>query len=184
MKYLIILAAICACSISCKKDNSSFTSKIDLEQLNYFRDGYYCTATKEIPGLGNIKWTANAAAYPRFSDSSRFDLLFRTYQDTSFGVGDTREVIQLSAITSTIESQLINTGTYARRLSDGDVQDGFWPLDSASSRVVEILEINKTGKYLRGRFSIKFKQKTQGFVNQHSENIHFLDAEFTAKIIE
>ena len=177
---LLTLGLSFAC---CKKEPMGFTSDIDLKQLLYFQDGYYCTATKEVPGLGHIDWTANALAdiHP---DTTKFGLIFRTYQDTTYGVGDTRETLHLNDFEFRTGTQEISLGTYARSLADGDLADAYWKLDESSNKTVTIEEINRTEKYVKGHFSVKFNMVTQGKANQHSEHINFRDAVFKAKIIE
>lgn len=179
----VILLTLGLAFTGCKKEPTGFTSDIDLQPLLYWQDGYYCTATKEVPGLGHIDWTANAIADIE-PDTTKFDLVFRTYQDTTYGEGDTREFLQLGGFEFRTGTQEIPLGTYARRLSDGDLLDAFWKLDESSNRTVTIDEINRTEKYVKGHFSVKFKMKTQGKANQHSEHINFLNAVFKAKLIE
>lgn len=177
---LLTLGLAFAC---CKKEETVFTSDIDLQPLLYFQDGYYCTATKEVPGLGHIDWTANAIADIE-PDTTKFDLVFRTYQDTTYGEGDTREFLQLSGFEFRTGTQEISIASYSRRLSDGDLLDASWRLDESSNKTVTIEEINRTEKYVKGHFSVKFKMIKQGKANQHSEHINFRNAVFKAKLIE
>ena len=178
--FLLILSLGFAC---CKKEQMGFTSDIDLKQLLYFQDGYYCNATKEVPGLGQINWTGNALAYTR-TDTTKFGLLFRTYQDTAFGVGSTRETLHLNDFEFRTGTQEISLGTYGRSLADGDLADALWRLDESSNKTVTIDEINRAEKYVKGHFSVKFKMTRQGKAAQYSEHINFLDAAFKAKLIE
>ncbi len=177
---LLTLGLAFAC---CKKEPMGFTSDIDLKQLLYFQDGYFCTAMKEVPGLGHIAWTANAVA-DIHSDSTKFGLVFRTYQDTTYGEGSAREFLQLDDFEFKTGTQEISLGTYARLLSDGDLLDALWLLDESSNKTVTIEEINRTEKYVKGHFSVKFTMERQGKANQHSEHINFLNAVFKAKLIE
>lgn len=181
----VILLTLGLAFVCCRKEEEKgFKSDIDLQPLLYFQDGYYCTATKEVPGFGHIDWTANAIADIYLHDTTKFDLAFRTYQDTTYGEGSTREFLQLGDFEFRTGTQEISLGTYARRLSDGDLLDALWRLDESSNKTVTIEEINRAEKYVKGHFSVKFKMVTQGKAAQYSEHINFRDAVFKAKLME
>jgi len=185
MKFIsVILLTLGLAFVCCRKEEEKgFKSDVDLRQLLYFQDGYYCTATKEVPGLGHIDWTANALAYIH-RDTTKFGLIFSTYQDTAFGVGSTRETLQLDDFEFRTGTQEISLGSYARSLADGDLADALWRLDESSNKTVTIDEINRAEKYVKGHFSVKFKMVTQGKAAQYSEHINFRDAVFKAKLME
>lgn len=187
----IVLCFVC-CALACKKeDKDYFTSSVDLEQLTFLPDSFLCTATKEVPGLGSIPWTANCYVY--IADN-RLELRFRTYQDTiNKGI---RERLSCSYVP--IKQDRFGVGIfdyyaqpvvynthaiYSRSLDDGDVADGLWQIDTTQTNYIDITELDLMNKRISGKFDLYFRMRTQGTHGiLYSERINFKSGNFRARI--
>jgi hypothetical protein len=188
--------------IACKKENTTptpaaetkpFTSKIDLERLAFVPDSFLCTATKNVPGVGNLAWTANCDAYIVDDKyGKRLQLRFMTYEDSKSYY--TRETVGISGLPfknglskvlsseGVLDPNLIIFSGYARLLADGDVLDAYWRIDNSQNNYVNITNIDTLNKRVQGSFDVHFKQTTQGKENLHSTFINFKSGKFDSRI--
>jgi hypothetical protein len=198
IKMFILLGCLAVFCQNCKKEEAPkndpvyFKSLVDLEPLTFLPDSFLCTATKEVPGLGSIPWTANGEAYLGTSD---LNFRFWTYQDTiNLGIREELFVGHLPIRTgksvihgSDYFQQNVGTplGVYSRSLDDGDVADGFWTVDETKLNFIEITHIDLDKKQVEGRFDLYFLMKEQGTHGiLYSEQINFKGGSFTARIVE
>lgn len=199
IKLFILLGCLAAFCQNCKKEEAPkndpgyFKSPVDLEPLTFLPDSFLCTATKEVPGLGSIPWTANCEVY--IADNT-LQLRFRTMQDTiTKGI---REHLSISYVPMMPKQHIVgyfdayaqppvfNTfATYGRSLDDGDVADGFWTVDESKVNFIEITRLDFEEKKVEGRFDLYFLMKEQGTHGTlYSEQINFKSGSFTARIVE
>jgi hypothetical protein len=195
-KIFIVLCFIASGLHNCKKETPEpnyFKSLVDLEPLTYFPNSLLCTATKEVPGLGSISWTANCEAY--IVDNT-LQIRVTTVQDT-IDKG-TREEIYCGYIPLRQEYYSVGTfnpyaqpviyntfGTYSRLLDDGDVLDAHWTVDESEQNFIEITNLDLDSKRVEGRFDLYFLMKTQGTHGiMYSEQINFKTGNFKARITE
>jgi hypothetical protein len=199
IKLFILLGCLVAFCQNCKKEKEPkndpvyFKSLVDLEPLTFLPDSFLCTATKEVPGLGSIPWTANCEVY--IADNT-LQFRFRTMQDTiTKGIRehlycDYVPIVQDYYIVGTFDAYaqppVYNTfATYGRSLDDGDVADGFWTVDETKLNFIEITHLDLDKKQVRGRFDLYFLMKEQGTHGiLYSEQINFKSGSFTARIVE
>ena len=170
---------------NCKKSEESvfFTTEEDLIPLYFLSDSFLCTATKEVPGLGSINWTANILGVIR---NGKLSVTFITYQD-SVNV-DARERLSFGNIPVALGSNNLGNDTYlpfssySRWLSDGDVLNASWDIDNKMDNTLEVTQLDTICKVVTGKFDVHFKMITQGsFGFVHSERINFKNGSFIAK---
>ena len=159
-------------------DTSAFKSDFDLQQLYYLKDCYLATATKEVPGLGSIPWTANCYA---FSNGTNLGINLTTYLPW-FSQMYTREGISFSGAGIDVGYYPINGGNYIRLLSDGDVGDAYWKMDTLCNNFIEITQIDWECKEVKGNFEIHFIMTEQGQIYSYSERINFINGKFESRI--
>ncbi len=171
-------------------DTTFFQSSEDLEQLVYLHDCYLCTATKEVPGLGSIPWTANIFVY---IVENKLQFQIGTFQD-SINWFIREEIFCayvpiIAGIHPVFDNYHYNQnpgstfGGYARSFDDGDVADGYWTIDTTCTNFIEIAQLDLVDKELRGNFSFHLKMLTQGQNGTlYSERINFIDGKFAARI--
>lgn len=162
----------------CKKDK--FANEIDLVVLAYSPSEPICTATKQVPGLGAIAWTANSFAQVV---DNKFGIAFLTYQDTINW--EVRETLVFSFIP--IDTGKFNVGNegpsamgnYFRAIADGDLIDASWDLDTSKSNYIEITSLDTTNRIVTGKFDTHFILTKQGVLDKHSEEINFTNGSFS-----
>ena len=189
--FTVVLCFICY-ALACKKeDKDYFTSSVDLEQLTFLPDSFLCTATKEVPGLGSIPWTANCYVY---TADTFLEFRFNTYQDTiNKGIRETVACsyvpIKQGRFAAGIFDPYLNPvvyntfGSYGRSLDDGDVADGYWEIDTAQTNYIDIIKLDLINKRVEGKFDLYFRMRTQGTHGiLYSERINFKGGDFRAII--
>jgi hypothetical protein len=193
IKYTVLFFVLAIISMGCKKEAVYHKNPIDLEPLAYLPDSLLCTATKEVPGLGAIKWIANCEAQ---IVNNTLDVFVKTMADTiDKGI---RERLSIGSIPSkkgryylkvwnadAIPIVIHPFSTYARLLDDGDVSDGFWETDDSESNFIEITKIDLEKRVVEGTFDVYFLVKTPGsHGTRYSEQINFKSGAFRARIKE
>jgi hypothetical protein len=177
----ISLLIICSLFFTfCKKDR--YTNDIDLIALAYSPIEPICTATKHVPGLGTITWTANS--FVQVIDN-KFAIAFLTYQDTIYW--ELRETLGFSFIP--IDTGKFNIGnvdnlakgSYFRSIADGDLIDASWDLDTNKDNYIEITSLDTINRIVTGRFNTHFILTKQGILDKHSEEINFTEGSFSVK---
>ena len=187
MNIRLLFMLFCAALVfqNCKKSEESifFTTEEDLIPLYFLSDSFLCTATKEVPGLGSINWTANILGVIR---NGKLSVTFITYQD-SVNV-DARERLSFGNIPVALGSNNLGNDTYlpfssySRWLSDGDVLNASWDIDNKMDNTLEVTQLDTICKVVTGKFDVHFKMITQGsFGFVHSERINFKNGSFIAK---
>ena len=188
MKHILTGFAILLAFLSaCKKDDS-FKSNVDLEQFTFLPDSFLCTATKEVPGVGKIPWTANCTAW--LSDN-KLEIIFNTINNQSDKY--IREVLQFSALEPIVGNcKIFNYNSkwkkvpfcgYSRTLSDGDVYDSLWGCIEEESNYLEIEEIDLLNKIVKGNFNVHLRKENPGNSGvMYSDYINFKSGQFTARI--
>lgn len=144
-----------------------------------------CTATKEVLGLGEVGWVANCLPG---TWADKITIGFITYEDTTDLY--IRERLIFSYIPIAVGSYSINPVdtnnprcSYSRSLSDGDVLNALWEIDTEENNYIEITKLDSNTHLVSGKFDVYFKIKVQGsFGYVHSERINFKSGSFTAKI--
>jgi hypothetical protein len=191
MKHIITCFAILLAFLSaCKKDDS-FKSNVDLEQFTFLPDSFLCTATKEVPGVGKIPWTANCSAW--WSPNKRLQILFTTINDRdekyireslTFGnIIPETGLYQVFDIKSYQNDENLAICTYSRTLSDGDVYDALWACDLSELNNFKVEEIDLVNKIVKGSFNVHLKKKSPGNSGvMYSDHINFKSGQFTARI--
>lgn len=171
---------------SCQKEELPFfATQEDLKLLYFKPDSFLCTATKEVPGLGQVNWTANS--YGQIHQG-RLLLYFFTFQDSVFL--EQRENLFFNISQAKTGRYTLSMGSdiatsfasYERWLADGDVLNATWEVNSETDNTLEITQIDTTSKIVSGKFNINLKMTTQGsrgFV--HSERINFHNGAFRTK---
>jgi hypothetical protein len=177
----ISLLTICTLFFTfCKKDK--FTNDIDLIALAYSPVEPICTATKQVPGLGSIIWTANSFAQVI---DNKFGIAFITYQDTINW--ELRETLGFSFIP--INTGKFNVGNvgdsamggYFRSIADGDLIDASWDLDTNKGNYIEITSLDTINRIVTGKFDTHFILTKQGVLDKHSEEINFTNGSFSVR---
>lgn len=199
IKIIILLGCLVTILQNCKKEEAPkpdpvyFKSLVDLEPLTFLPDSFLCTATKEVPGLGTIPWTANCEVY--ISDNT-LQFRFRTMQDTIYkGIREhlycdyvpiKQGYYSAGTFDAYAQPPVYNTfATYSRTLDDGDVADGFWTVDESKINFIEITYLDLNQKRVEGKFDLYFLMKSQGTHGiLYSEQINFKSGSFSARIIE
>jgi hypothetical protein len=199
IKLFILLGCLAVFCQNCKKEESPkndpvyFKSLVDLEPLTFLPDSFLCTATKEVPGLGSIPWTANCEVY--IADNT-LQFRFRTMQDTiTKGLREhlycdyvpiLQDYHEVGNFDAYAQPPVFNTfATYGRSLDDGDVADGFWTVDETKVNFIEITYLDLVERKVEGRFDLYFLMKEQGTHGiLYSEQINFKSGSFTARIVE
>jgi hypothetical protein len=170
---------------TCKKSQEPdfFVTGEDLVPLYFLPDTFLCSATKEVPGLGSVNWTANILAVLR---KGKLSLTFITYQD-SINI-HARERLSFSNIPLATGSNVIGNdlslpfSTYGRSLADGDVLNASWEVDPDLDNTLEVTQLDTMLRLVSGNFNLHFKMTTQGsFGFVHSERINFSSGYFTTK---
>lgn len=197
IRLFIILGCLSACFQNCKKMEEDtpqenpvyFTTLVDLELLAFLPDSFLCTATKEVPGLGSVSWTANCFAAIR---DNKFGVGFVTYEDTVDLYA--RERLTISNIPPQKGFYLMKPyppvegsafADYSRWHSDGDVLNALWEIDTDKNNYIEIDELNTETRRVSGKFDVHFKMTVQGSWGYvHSERINFKSGNFKAKLPE
>jgi hypothetical protein len=165
-------------------DTSAFKSSADLEPLAYVKDLFLCHATKEVPGLGSIPWTANTRSQ---IDNGKLTINFHTglpYFDFIL----LREILGITKVPMELGIHPLSSGIniqggYARLGSDGDVGDGAWVADGLCASYLEIEQIDLECREVRGNFEIHLIMIEPGqFGIDYSERINFLDGKFETRI--
>lgn len=193
-KNLFLLLCFAYSFQACEKnDKVYFTSLVDLEPLTFLPDSFLCTATKEIPGLGQIPWTANCEVY--IADST-LQFRFRTVQDTvTKGIRENlscnyvpmnKGYFSVGIFDYYAQPPIFNTfASYARTLDDGDVLDALWFVDESKTNYIEITHLDLVQKRVEGKFALHYLIKQQGSHGiLYSEQINFKNGHFTARIDE
>lgn len=189
--FATFLALLMILGLNCKKEEDFHVNPIDLEILTPLPSDYLCTATKVVPGLGSVNWTANA--YASMKDE-KISIAFITFQDTLNK--ELREVFRLNNVEISNNKKIrvyedeyyqknnnAAFGTYSRRLDDGDVADGFWTVDNSKCNYVKFTKIDLGNRILEGEFDVHFKMKTQSTNGTlYSERINFKNGKFSAEI--
>jgi hypothetical protein len=188
MKHILTCFAILLAFLSaCKKDDS-FKSNVDLERFTFLPDSFLCTATKEVPGLGKIPWTANCTAW--LSDS-KLTIIFNTINNQSDKY--VREALDFSPIDPKVGNYKIYYRdnnwkdepfcSYSRMLSDGDVLDSLWGCIDEENNYLEIEEIDLLNKIVKGNFNVHLRKENPGNSGvMYSDYINFKNGQFTARI--
>ncbi|MEY3240524.1 MAG: hypothetical protein RIR11_1962 [Bacteroidota bacterium] len=187
IKLFILLFFSTLFLYNCKKSEelepSFFVTGEDLLPLYHLQDSFLCTATKEVPGLGSVNWTANILAVLR---KGKLSLTFITYQD-SINI-HARERLSFRNIPISTGFNVVGNnlsllfGTYDRWLADGDVLNASWEVDTALDNTLEVTQLDTVSRLVSGNFNIHFKMTTQGsFGFVHSEQINFSSGYFSAK---
>lgn len=191
MKHLLTCFAILLAFLSaCKKDDS-FKSNVDLERFAFLPDSFLCTATKEVPGLGKIPWTANCAA--RLLPNEKFQIEFTTISDlddqylresfTFLNISQRSGLYQVFDSESFQKNENLAYCSYSRTLSDGDVYDARWTCDLSKSNEFKVEEIDLVNKIVKGSFNIHLEKKNPGNSGvMYSDYINFKNGQFTARI--
>jgi hypothetical protein len=171
-------------------EETYYTTAIDLVLFTWLPDDYLCTATKEVPGLGTVSWTANTRAW--ISDNNMLNINFMTYTDTVYQYQ--REHIGIQYIPIRLgdhtvyddhKNRTTTVGIYARLLADGDVSDAAWRPDLSKNNYVRLTKIDLENRQLEGEFDLHFKIIIQGkHGTAFSERINFKSGKFRAKIRE
>jgi hypothetical protein len=166
----------------CKKGNDSdfFATKEDLKPLYIFPDRSSCVATKKIPGLGKIEWRANTFVTVK---NGNILITFVTYQDSiSFSIRERlafRNIPLLKGIHKLANDVQMPISTYSRWLSDGDLLNAVWEVNTNANNIIEIQEIDTSTRNVKGLFNVHFIMTTQGSLDDvHSERINFEDGKF------
>jgi hypothetical protein len=185
IKLFTILLCSTVCLLNCKKTEEYFTTPVDLELLAYLPDSFLCEATKEVPGLGEVAWTANTFSSIK---SNKLSIGFVTYEDTIDLYARERLIISnipAQAGLYPIKPVDSNTAfcTYSRWASDGDALNASWEIDTEENNYIEITKLDSNNHLVSGKFDVYFKMTTQGsFGYVHSERINFRSGNFIAKI--
>ena len=152
---------------------------------------YLCTATKEVPGLGSVDWTANTLA---FIKDNKINLHLQTYQDTidkfqreHLGFNNVEIIANKKIEIYDVDNFQKNTdlpfGAYGRLLADGDVADGFWTIDMSKTNYIRMTKIDLDKRIVEGEFDVHFRMKTQSTNGTlYSERINFKSGKFVAEI--
>jgi hypothetical protein len=165
-------------------DTTAFKSQADLEPLAYLQDRFLCHATKEVPGLGSIPWTANTR-------SNIYDGKLTIDFHTALPYFDfmlLREVLVCTKIPMELGvyplfCNINACGGYARFGSDGDVGDGAWVTDGLCTNYIEIKQIDLECREVRGNFEMHLIMIEPGqFGVDYSERINFLNGKFETRI--
>jgi hypothetical protein len=159
-------------------DTTAFKSQADLEPLSYLKDRFLCHATKEVPGLGSIPWTANTR-------SNIQNGKLRINVHTALPYFDfmlLREILVYSNVPMELGIHHLYGG-YARFGSDGDVGDGAWVSDGLCPSFIEIEQIDLECREVRGNFEMHLIMIEPGqFGIDYSERINFLNGKFETRI--
>ncbi len=185
IKFFLVL--LCAATIfqNCQKSKEPefFSTETDLIPLYFSPDSFICTATKEVPGLGSIHWTANILGAIR---EGKLSITFITYEDSVNVYA--RERLSFRNIPLAIGSNRLKNDTYlpfssySRWLSDGDVVNASWELDTEMDNILEVIQLDTISRIVTGKFNVHFKITTQGsFGFVHSERINFKNGSFNTK---
>lgn len=175
-------------------DTSGYKTMVDLEELSWLKDHFYCTAVKAVPGLGEKNWRGNSEVLMRNSDSKDFFLFtFSSYMDFD-DVLELRESFaslipkregkyELHSISQAEQDTSLLSGGYYRMEADGDVFDGSWDIDTTCTNFIEIIQLSLEDQEICGRFELHFIKMTDGNNgNIYSDRIHFLQGDFFAYI--
>ena len=170
---------------NCKKSQEPdfFITGKDLIPLYFLPDSFLCTASKEVPGLGSINWTANTFGQ---IVSGKFLLTCLTYQDSiDF---EQREILGVGNIPLEVRNNILGNGTnfpfssYATAVADGDLINAEWELDLEQDNYFEVIQLDTISHIVKGKFDLNFKMTRQGsFGFVHSERINFKNGSFIAK---
>lgn len=164
------LVAIC-------DDTSAFKTDWDFQPLTYVEDCFLCRATKEVPGLDSASWTMNSRA----EIGNTIGLVFETY--TPFGQAlYLRETVSF-AVPPVVGFHSVgeNYASYIRTISDGDVIDAIWDIDTNCANIVEITQIDFECEEVRGKFDLHFILSDPKSGIPHSDRINFTNGKFEAR---
>lgn len=173
-------------------DTTAFKSELDLVQLDWLQDCDACSSIKEVPGLGFISWNANTRA---LMNDNKISLFFNTYYPY-MNLMLQREELYLSNIPSSaglyplfddfhyLQNMNDGYGLYYRAISDGDVSDGYWDIDTLCSSFIEITQVDLECMEIRGKFEVHLKMVEPSEFYQYSERINFINGKFEARIRE
>jgi hypothetical protein len=172
-------------------DLATIKSQVDLKVLNYIDACYLCYSTKSVPGLGSINWISNTLGY---NFDSIIKLEFKTYYK-NFNQYYSRERIgfitpqklgkyKIYDTYRNAQNELVPYASYIRTISDGDVVDGVWLVDTLCQNFLNITQFNKEDKYISGDFELHLVKKKgdagSGII--YSDRINFLNGKFQANI--
>jgi hypothetical protein len=190
-KYFLSLLIVCAFLQSCKKqeDLGYFVNEEDLLPLYFQPDSLLCTATKEVPGLGSVPWTANSFAQIH-KQKGTFIFTFITYREPVYL--EVREILgfagNIPLATGTYKlgtTTLSPLGSYATATADGDVINAVWDTDPDYDNYIEVTKLDTVSKLVHGKFDIRLIKNQQGSRGTiHSDRINFKNGAFAARIIE
>lgn len=189
-KYFLSLLILCAFLQNCKKqeDLGYFVSKADLKPMYFQPDSTLCTATKEVPGLGSIPWTANSFAQVH-KERGTFVFTFITVREPVYL--EVREILGIGHIPLATGIYKIGVsthfpfGSYVTAVADGDIIDASWVPDQDKDNYLEITKLDTVSKLVHGKFDIDFVMSQQGGDGiLHSERINFNSGQFVARITE
>jgi hypothetical protein len=173
-------------------DTSAFKSPVDLETLSVVQDCYLCNATKQVPGLGSIAWNANSNVHIA-NNKLRVNLYtYRPWyqymlQREGLSIYNVPLTIGIHSVSDIYHFQADNSilfSSYGRSISDGDVSDGYWTLDTLCTNFIEITQLDLEDMEVRGNFEVHFTLKEQGQVGLlYSERVNFLNGKIEARIL-
>ena len=190
MKYAIILTAIIISALCCKKDCECdfFKTDLDLQPLYHIPSPYVCTATKEVPCLGQIPWTANGGV--TYRGGAYVSLGFEKYNNPDWL--NLREAVEFYNVPFKEGRYYSHPGNpydstiffanYSRVISDGDIFDGNWKTDPDKQSWLQIDKIDWDKKEVEGKYDMYFKMTEQAHWSKHSELINFKSGSFKVSI--
>ena len=185
IKFLSMLLWAALIFQNCKKlqEPDYFTTEKDLIPLYFSPDSFLCSATKEVPGLGSVNWTANSVG-----QIVRGKLLFTciTFQDSiNF---ELREILGVGNIPLEIGNNILGNDInfpfsgYGTAVADGDLINAEWGLNLEQDNYFEVLQLDTISHIVEGKFDLHFKMTRQGsFGFVHSERINFKNGGFITK---
>ena len=218
MKIKILFCSILGCMIfwNCRKENTAslpvpsgyagaFINPNDLITFGTIPNTPFCTATKEIPGLGTIPWIANTFTYyirsnyyePYYNERLLYVTL-NTFQDASTDYRSLREnigmelplkegkyIVNNNPIEELKNNEPFTQISYGRLLDDGDVADALWRPDLKQCNYVTIANLDTINDRVTLSFDLHFKMHWRAdngkLSEQHSDYTNFKGA-FSAKI--